>query len=118
MSQPAWIARVVALVGERVAAGVPEHVWVRLELQARASRGALDHSGEVGCSEWPPALADKHERWSGALELGPAGAHAARRLNPPVQFGTLEVDWSQLRSQASAARSPCRYVRRIIVASR
>jgi hypothetical protein len=117
MSQPAWIARVVALVGERVAAGVPEHVWVRLELQARASRGALDHSGEVGCSERRPALADKHERRSWALG-GPAGTHAARRLNPPVQFGTLEVDWSQLRSQASAARSPCRYVRRIIVASR
>src|SRR5262249_8661420 len=34
---------VVPLVGEGVAAGVPQYMRVRLQLQARAGRGALDH---------------------------------------------------------------------------
>jgi hypothetical protein len=39
---------VVPLIGKGVAAGVPQHVRVRLELQAGADGGALDHPGEAG----------------------------------------------------------------------
>jgi hypothetical protein len=42
---------VVALIGEGIAAGVPQHVGVRLDLQAGGDRGALDHTGEPGRRE-------------------------------------------------------------------
>jgi hypothetical protein len=49
MSQPALdCPGVVALVGEGVAAGVPQHVRVGLEFKTGAIRGALDHAGEAG----------------------------------------------------------------------
>jgi hypothetical protein len=37
---------VVALVGERIAAGVPQQLRVGLELQAGGGRVAFDHPGE------------------------------------------------------------------------
>jgi hypothetical protein len=37
---------VVALVGQRVAAGVAQHVGMRFDLQIGAGRGALDHAGK------------------------------------------------------------------------
>jgi hypothetical protein len=42
---------VVALVGERVAACVSEHVGMRLELKAGARGGTLDHPGKSGGRE-------------------------------------------------------------------
>ena len=41
-------ARVVPLVGECVAASVPEHVRVRFESKPRLSTRALDHAREPG----------------------------------------------------------------------
>jgi hypothetical protein len=41
----------VPLVGEGIAAGVAQHVWVGFQLQPRASGGALDHTGEAGRHE-------------------------------------------------------------------
>jgi hypothetical protein len=38
----------VAFVGERAAAGVAQHVRVRLQLKARAGRAAVDQAGEAG----------------------------------------------------------------------
>jgi hypothetical protein len=46
---------VVALVGERVAAGVTEHVRMRLELEAGAGGGTLDHSGKAAVVKGSPA---------------------------------------------------------------
>jgi hypothetical protein len=40
-----------ALVGEGVAAGVPKHVRVRLDLKLATGGGALDHPGEAGRRE-------------------------------------------------------------------
>jgi hypothetical protein len=42
---------VVSLVGEGVAASVPENVGMGLELKAGTCGGALDHSGEAGRGE-------------------------------------------------------------------
>jgi hypothetical protein len=52
---------VVALVGERVAAGVAEHVWMRLQFEARGDGSAFDHPGKAGGREWRAALADEDE---------------------------------------------------------
>ena len=40
-------ARVVAVIREFVAAGMPEHVGVRLDAQIRGSGCPLDHAGEA-----------------------------------------------------------------------
>jgi hypothetical protein len=62
MSQPALNRPgVVAFVGQRVAAGVAQHVRVGLQLQPGGLRGALDHAGEAGRGEWRAALADEDE---------------------------------------------------------
>jgi hypothetical protein len=45
-------AGVMAFVGKGVAAGVPEHVRVRLEPQLGFGACALDHSGEACGREW------------------------------------------------------------------
>jgi len=45
-------AGVVPFVGERVAAGVPEHLRVRLEPQPGFGACALDRSGEACGREW------------------------------------------------------------------
>jgi hypothetical protein len=60
----------VALVGERVAAGVTEHVRMRLELEAGAGGGTLDHSGKGRRREGEPRSLTKTKgdgalsRWS------------------------------------------------------
>jgi hypothetical protein len=43
-----WPSQPWTLAGQRIAAGVAQHVRVGLELQAGAGRRALD-SGEAGC---------------------------------------------------------------------
>jgi hypothetical protein len=67
---------VVALVGQRVAAGVAQLVRVCLELQAGAGSDAPDRAGEVARGEERLSLADKDE---GATTGSPAGAMPAAR---------------------------------------
>jgi hypothetical protein len=50
---------VVSLVREGIAAGVPQHVGMDLELQAAGGRGTLDHLGEAGRGKGRAALADE-----------------------------------------------------------
>ena len=52
---------VVTLVGERVAAGVPEHVRMGLQFEASADRGGLDHPGKARGRERRTTLADEDE---------------------------------------------------------
>jgi hypothetical protein len=53
---------VVPLVGERVPAGMAEHVRVRLQLEAGTRGSTLDHPGEAGRRERRSPLADKDKR--------------------------------------------------------
>ena len=59
--------RIVPLVGERVAACVPEHVRVRLEGKLGFDPCPLDHAGEPGGAEGRPALRGEHEGRLGLL---------------------------------------------------
>jgi hypothetical protein len=52
---------VVALIGEREAAGVPQHVRVGLEAKTRLSASALDHSSEASGAEGRSSLRSEHE---------------------------------------------------------
>lgn len=54
--------RVVPLVGQRIAARVPEHVWVRLGGKLRLCPSPRDHAGKPGGAERCPALRGEHER--------------------------------------------------------
>jgi hypothetical protein len=63
---------VVALVGQRVAAGVAQHVGMGLDLKLGASRRALDHPGKAGRGERRSAFADEDEGRRRALSLEPA----------------------------------------------
>ena len=58
---------IVSLVGERVAAGVPEHVRVRLEAKLGPGARALNHAGETSRREWSTAFRGEHERRFGLL---------------------------------------------------
>jgi hypothetical protein len=53
---------VVPLVGERVPAGMAEHVRVRLQLEAGGTRCPLDHPSEAGRGERRSPLTDKDKR--------------------------------------------------------
>jgi len=53
-------ARIVPLVGQGITAGVPEHVWVRLEGQLGLPARPLDHAGEASRAERCPAFRGKH----------------------------------------------------------
>src|SRR5271154_985580 len=94
---------VVALVRECVAAGMAEHVWMRLEIEVRARSGALDHPGKARGRERGSPLADEDEGRRQAVALEPArGAHlvADQRvrargavLDPPhMQHRGIELD--------------------------
>jgi hypothetical protein len=66
-------AGVVALVGERITAGMAEHVGVRLEIEARGHGHALDHPGKAGGRERRAARAgpkNSDPGKSGAVERG------------------------------------------------
>ena len=54
--------RVVPLVGQRITAGVPEHVRVRLEGELRLDPYPLNHAGKAGRGEWRATLGREHER--------------------------------------------------------
>jgi integrase len=77
-------ARIVPRVGQRVAAGVPQHVRMGLEPKARRQRCPLHHPGKSGSRERRAPFAYEHE-WAGlALPLKPAkGSHfrSAQRVH-------------------------------------
>ena len=60
-------ARIVALVGQRVAAGVSEHVRMRLETQLGLRACTLDHAGEAGRGKWGATFRGEHEGGLGLL---------------------------------------------------
>jgi hypothetical protein len=91
----------VALVGEGVPAGVPQHVRVGLQLQAGAGGGAPDHAGEAGCGERGAALADEDERRNRAL--APEPAKGAELVALYEQCESEETAVSQI---AATARVP------------
>jgi hypothetical protein len=63
-----WIRpRIVALVGQRKAAGVPEHVRVNLQGEPDSLASALHHARKACRRERRPALAGEHERRLGIL---------------------------------------------------
>ena len=52
-----WLVpRIVPPVGQRIAAGVPEHVRVRPEAELGGDAGALDHAGEARRRKWRAPL--------------------------------------------------------------
>ena len=55
-------ARIVALIGQCIAAGVPKHVRMRLEIQLSLDPGALDHAGKASRGEGRAALRREYER--------------------------------------------------------
>ena len=94
---------VVALVGEGVAAGVAEHVRVRLQLEAGDDGSTLDHPGKAGRGERGSPLADEDKRRRLALALEPAqgpelvaaqgvGARGAVLDPPHMQHRRIELD--------------------------
>jgi hypothetical protein len=128
----AWFSSSI-LVGERVAAGVAEHVRVRLQLKAGGTRCPLDHPGEAGRRNGDPrSLTKTKTKTNGDVSLSRCIRRKARSSSPRMGWvlgvpfltrrtcstAALNSTWSQRRSQSSAARSPCRKARRIIVASR
>jgi len=75
--------RIVAPVGQRVAAGMPEHVRKRLEAQLRLDPCTFDHSGEAGGRKRSAALRREHEgRWPSrsAAREPEAGRLCGRRV--------------------------------------
>jgi hypothetical protein len=62
-------ARVMAIIGELVAAGVPEHVSMRIDAQISSGGCPLHHAREGGCRQWRIALRDKYEWGSRAFPL-------------------------------------------------
>jgi len=51
----------VAFVGQSVAAGVAQHVWVGLEPEVRLGARPLDHAREAGGREWRASLRGEYE---------------------------------------------------------
>ncbi len=63
--------RIVTFVGQRVAAGMPEHMRVRFEAKLCLGPCPLHHPGKSGRREWRAPLAYEHE-WAGlGLSLQP-----------------------------------------------
>lgn len=54
-------ARVAAGIGEGEAAGVPEHMRMRLEIESGRGSSPPDHLGEAGRRERAAALTGEHE---------------------------------------------------------
>jgi len=95
---------IVPLVGQRKAAGMAQHMGMRLELEPGRFAGALDHAGEACGRKRSAALRRKDEgRFRFLLALKPAeGAHlvaadrvrAGRALLGPAdgQGCRIEID--------------------------
>jgi hypothetical protein len=54
-------ARVVARIGESVAAGMPQHVSVRFDPKLCSTPSTLDHPTEPWRAQWCATLADKYK---------------------------------------------------------
>ena len=80
-------AGIDALVGQLVAARVPEHVRMELHIEARRAAGALDHPLKATGGERCTALADKQERR--AASDGALRAQCFR-----IKFGMPRIDIS------------------------
>jgi hypothetical protein len=59
--------RIVALVGESIAAGVPQHVGMGLEAKARLNARPLHQARKASRGEWRAAFGREHERGLGLL---------------------------------------------------
>jgi hypothetical protein len=70
---------VVPFVGQRVTAGVPQHVRVGLEDGLRLLASAFDHAGEPRGSEWRAALGREHRVTWALARVGAARGRAVRR---------------------------------------
>ena len=79
-------AGIDALVGQLVAARVPEHVRMELHIEARRAAGALDHPLKATGGERCTALADKQER---IVAVGALRAQCFR-----IKFGMPRIDIS------------------------
>ena len=75
-------ARIVSLIGERVAAGVPEHVRVRLEPKFAFGARAFDHAGKPRRRERRAPLADEQERRFGLCSRW--SRRSARSSSPTI----------------------------------
>ena len=60
-------ARIVALVGQREAAGVPQHMRMSLEAEPGSLAGALDMRAKPAVVNGAAALGGEHERRLGIL---------------------------------------------------
>ena len=60
-------SRVMTSVSQRIAAGMSEHVRMRLEAELRLDPCSLDHPGEAGRCEWRSTLGRERERRFGLL---------------------------------------------------
>jgi hypothetical protein len=90
---------VVALIGERIAAGVTEHVRMRLQLEARGHGRPLDHPGKAGGRERRAVLADEDEGRRHALALetsqmsSRSRAFVAPHSSPRIEQTFMTPDW-------------------------
>lgn len=60
-------AGIVSLIDECIAAGMAQHVRMRLEPQFRLSPSPFDHPREAGRGEGRPSLTDEHKGGLGLL---------------------------------------------------
>jgi hypothetical protein len=54
--------RIMPLIGQRIAAGVTQHVRMNLKVQLSLDARPFDHARKPGCREGAPAFGCKHER--------------------------------------------------------
>ena len=65
-----------AVVGELEAAGMAQHVWMRLDFEPCRLCGSFQHPGEACRRKWRATLRDEHERGCLGFPLQlPKGAH-------------------------------------------
>ena len=107
---------IVTTVGKRVAAGMPQHVRMRLEAKLRLGPSSFEHSGEARGGERCSALRGEHKRRLGVLlALEPpqglqfitddrVSARGALLDPADVQGGRSEVDL--IPAKVPSVRSP------------
>ena len=120
--------RVGALVGQRVARGMAQHVRMDLEGHLGLDPGALDHLLQAGHGEGRAPLADEDEGRLGlALQHPQRPQFVAQQrmgagcpaLGPAqMQGGGLKLHVGPLKLAQLDARRPCRKQIRIMVLSR
>jgi hypothetical protein len=103
-------ARVVAVVDKLVAAGMAQHMGVRLDAQIGHDSCPLDHAGEAGRREWRASFRHKHEGRLRAFLLVPTKlahlTHAQRMRSWRAVLGTANVIRISSRSQRTSTIRP------------